>query len=407
MHPKNLSINDFFYELPDYKIARFPLKNRDESKLLFYKNKQISDHQFLELPEIISNNSLLVFNNTKVIHARLLFQKKTGATIEIFCLEPADKSAREAFNSTLNCTWKCLVGNAKRWKREILQKEIIYKEKKIQLNAIFMDQTDDYVIIQFSWNNDSINFGELLQQSGLLPLPPYLNRTANKDDESSYQTVFAKEQGSVAAPTAGLHFTTRLTKQLQQKNISSAELTLHVGAGTFKPVKSLLMEGHQMHRESIYVNLNTLEKIFDALVNNQPIIPVGTTSLRTLESVYWHGVKLLSGVQSAPQMDLHQWEAYQLPDHFLPVDAFKAIMENLKKNRMDELTGFTSILIAPGYKFKIADVLITNFHQPNSTLLLLVAAFVGADWEKIYTHALTNSYRFLSFGDSSILFKNQ
>lgn len=405
MNPKNISISDYSYHLPENKIAKFPIDQRDQSKLLLYKNGSISDKHFYDLPRILPEKSLLVFNNTKVIHARIVFQKISGTQIEIFCLEPLSGNYSLTLGSTQTCTWKCMVGNAKRWRGEILQKEILFRDKTIVLKAQLIAQNHENFTVNFSWNDETLNFAELLQVAGQLPIPPYLNREATEADELNYQTIFAKKEGSVASPTAGLHFTQTVLEQLKNKGIKTSELTLHVGAGTFKPVKSQTMENHEMHSETIFVSLETLINIKKALAKQREIIPVGTTSLRTLESIYWHGVKLLCKIQNEPILHLQQWEVYQLPGHFLPVDAFNAVIINLIENEKHELSGQTQILIAPGYEFKVAHILITNFHQPNSTLLLLVAAWAGNDWTKIYSHALENNYRFLSFGDSSILFK--
>ncbi|MDP1726320.1 MAG: S-adenosylmethionine:tRNA ribosyltransferase-isomerase [Bacteroidota bacterium] len=405
MNPKNISISDYSYHLPEDKIAKFPLDQRDQSKLLLYKNGSISDKHFYDLPRILPEKSLLVFNNSKVIHARIVFQKISGTQIEIFCLEPVSGNYKQALGSTRTCNWNCMVGNAKRWKGEILQKEIFFHDKTFILNAELTAQSQENFTVRFSWDDETLHFAEVLSIAGLLPIPPYLNRDVTEADEINYQTIFAKKEGSVASPTAGLHFTDTVLEQLKMKKIKSTGLTLHVGAGTFKPVKSQILEHHEMHSETVFVSIETLVNIKKALEKKRKVIPVGTTSLRTLESIYWHGVKLLSKIQTEPILQLKQWEVYQLPGNYLAIDAFNAVIINLIENEKQELTGQTQILIAPGYDFKVSDILITNFHQPNSTLLLLIAAWAGNDWTQIYAHALGNSYRFLSFGDSSILFK--
>ena len=405
MHPKDLSIEQFGYELPQEKIAKHPLPARDQSKLLVYQQGGIRDYQFSDIENLIPTNSLLLINNTKVIHARILFKKDSGANIEVFCLEPANGQYEQTFNSYGACRWICMIGNLKRWKNKLLLKEIKIAGNTVTLQAKLIGPAQNGFEVDFSWNAQSISFGKLLEFGGILPIPPYLNRETEVSDEEQYQTTYSKVEGSVAAPTAGLHFTPALLEKLKLKGINIQELTLHVGAGTFKPVKASRMEDHEMHKELIYVNLSTLREIQKALANKQPIIPVGTTSLRTIESLFWFGVKLLFHKNKGIDLEVSQWDPYEMPDNIEPEKAIEAVILHMVDHNIQEISGHTQLLIAPGYKVKIADALVTNFHQPGSTLLLLVAAFVGDDWTKIYNHALIHDYRFLSFGDASLLFR--
>ena len=404
MHPKDLSIQDFTYNLPDDKIAKFPLPKRDESKLLIYKNGNISESIYKNLPQALPENTLLVFNNTKVVEARLLFKNSTGANIELFCLEPADDYAdiTTAMLQKQKVLWKCLVGNAKKWKDDFLVKEILHNNFSFTLQAKKMERQNDYFLVAFSWNIDEYSFAEVLHFAGRIPLPPYLNRKEEEKDKETYQTVYAKHDGSVAAPTAGLHFTEQLLNDLKEKNIREAFVTLHVGAGTFKPVKSDTMETHEMHSEFIDVSV----ELIDALIKNhdEKIVAVGTTSLRTIESLYWLGVKILTGNF---HLELSQWEAYVLPQHYAKEEALAALKNYLQQKKQVRLLTKTQIIIAPGYHLRIADGLITNFHQPKSTLLLLVAATIGNDWKKVYDYALENNFRFLSYGDGGLLWKKK
>ena len=410
MHPKNINIKDFSYELPDDRIAKFPMPDRDQSKLLVYKNAEITEHIFSEIDEYLPNNSLIVFNNTKVIHARILFQKESGAQIEIFCLEPFEhKDFQLSFNSKKSCVWKCMIGNLKRWKDldEILVKTIPSPYGDIELKAERIKKIDDAFIIKFSWQPEELQFAEVLHHAGILPLPPYLNRKNIDSDEDRYQTVYAKHEGSVASPTAGLHFTEPVFEKLRQKNIHPLYLTLHVGAGTFKPIKTEVLSEHVMHEETVSISKKSLEGILDHLINKKSIIAVGTTSARTLESIYWHGVQLINK-KAKNEMNISQWTPYEdLENEISSIKSIEAIIENLEQNRLEELHGSTQIIIAPGYQFKIVDILITNFHQPENTLILLIAAFVGDQWKTIYDYALNNDFRFLSFGDSSLLFRDR
>ena len=404
MHPKDLSIQDFTYHLPDDKIAPFPLLQRDESKLLIYDNGNITQSIYKNLPDVLPADTLLVFNNTKVVEARLLFKNSTGANIELFCLEPADNYAdiTTAMLQKQKVLWKCFVGNAKKWKEEFLIKKILHAHFSFTLQAKKIEKQNDYFLVEFSWNADEYSFAEVLHFAGQLPLPPYLNRDAEEKDKETYQTVYAKYDGSVAAPTAGLHFTENLLNELKEKNIHTSFVTLHVGAGTFKPVKSDTMETHEMHAEFIDVSI----ELIDTLLNNTDgkIVAVGTTSLRTIESLYWMGVKVLGNNFDT---ELTQWEAYGLPQHYTKQEALTALKNYLRQKNQVRLLTKTQIIIAPGYQLRIADGLITNFHQPKSTLLLLVAAVIGDNWKKVYEHALKNNFRFLSYGDGSLLWKKQ
>jgi len=407
MHPKDLQIKDFSYHLPDERIAKYPLANRDQSKLLIYKGKQISESVYHQIAKEIPENSLLLFNNTKVVEARILFQKETGATIEIFCLEPDDRypDITTAMLQKGKVFWKCLVGGAKKWKEPQISKSILIGGKTIAFTAERREQIADYYLIEFNWVYADISFAEILHAAGLIPLPPYLNRAAEKSDLDRYQTIYAKYDGSVAAPTAGLHFTEAVFEQLDAKNIERAYLTLHVGAGTFKPVKAEKIEGHEMHAEFIEVSVALIQKIISKL--NETIIPVGTTSMRTIESLYWLGVKtILRSDIALSELVINQWDPYTLDASSISAsEALQALIVWMQKNELELLITKTQIIIAPGYSFKIAKALITNFHQPQSTLLLLVSALIGEEWKRVYEYALENDFRFLSYGDGGLLWK--
>lgn len=405
--PKQLNILDFSFVLPDEKIAKFPLENRDESKLLIYKNATISDGIFKQIDTYLPENSLVVFNNTRVVHARLLFNRLTGAQIEIFCIEPLHHlDYQQAFVSKQTSTWKCMVGNAKKWKEDWLEKQVETPLGDVILKATKKENTGELTVVDFTWNNNDLAFAEVLHYAGILPLPPYLNRKTEAADEERYQTVYAKVAGSVAAPTAGLHFTPAVFEQLKQKQITVDEVTLHVGAGTFKPVKTEALVDHEMHEETLYVELSTLKNIATCLSAKNTLVVVGTTSMRTLESLFWHGVKILLN-KAAKEVEIKQWDAYELDaGEITSYQAITAIIHSMEKDNEYVLVGSTQIILAPGYQFRLVDALITNFHQPENTLILLIAAFVGKDWRIIYEHALANNYRFLSYGDSSLLFKN-
>jgi S-adenosylmethionine:tRNA ribosyltransferase-isomerase len=409
--PKQLQIKDFDYDLPEEKIAKYPLKKRDASKLLVYDKGQIKEDSFINLPNYLQNDSLIIFNNTKVVEARLLFKKTTGTTIEIFCLEPADNypDITTAMLQHKKVLWKCLVGNAKKWKDEMLLKTIAHAGKEIEFSAKKISRQGENFIIEFLWNDAVLSFAEVLHLAGVIPLPPYMHRDADEEDKTRYQTMYAKHDGSVAAPTAGLHFTDNVFKSLSAKNITRDFVTLHVGAGTFKPVKTTTIEAHEMHAEFFEVNVELIQKLINNLNGN--IIAVGTTSLRTIESLYWMGVKIgqRSTVNSQQQLRLEdisiqQWDAYELYDAVSSKDALQALLEWMHANNINKLIAKTQIIIAPSYTLKIAKALVTNFHQPRSTLLLLVAAVIGNDWKKVYDHALNNNFRFLSYGDSCLFF---
>lgn len=404
-HPKALKIKDFTYDLPEARIAKFPLDERSAAKLLVYRAGKIQDHAFTELPALLPPQSLLVFNNTRVVQARLFFQRATGSTIEVFCLEPVAPSAemQQAMQQTHCCTWNCLVGNAKKWKEPELSLAIpLANQQTGQLTVRKGERQADSYLIHFSWTPASLTFAEILEQAGNLPLPPYLNRPATAADRQTYQTVYARQEGAVAAPTAGLHFTSQVFRDLAARNIPTQEVTLHVGAGTFKPVKAAEMAGHSMHGEEIYVNAGVIEQLLKHLPH--PLIPVGTTSLRTLESLYWLGLRLIREPGLGPaELHVPQWLPYENEEAFSPELALKALLDFLSLHQLDHIRATTQLLIAPGYTFKLVTGLVTNFHQPESTLLLLVSALVGSDWRKVYHHALQHGYRFLSYGDSSLL----
>jgi S-adenosylmethionine:tRNA ribosyltransferase-isomerase len=407
MHPKKISIKDYTYDLPEEKIARYPLNLRDASKLLIYKEGKITEDIYGNLATHLPENSLLVFNDTKVVEARILFQKPTGGTIEIFCLEPHEQygDITSAMLQQGTVSWKCLVGGASKWKRgQLLEKKLAIGDKEIILRGKYIERRADYFIIELSWSPLSMSFAELLHHAGAIPLPPYINRKPETSDTERYQTIYAQADGSVAAPTAGLHFTNTLFEKLEEKNIQTAFITLHVGAGTFKPVKSETLEDHDMHAEFIDVTRKTIETILQ--YRDHKIIATGTTSLRTLESLYWLGIKTFL-FPDQTKLQLTQWEPYELPDKNIPAEtALESLLNWMKKNNTERLITKTQIIIAPGYRVKMVDGLLTNFHQPNSTLLLLVAALTGSDWRKIYAYALDNDFRFLSYGDGSLLWVN-
>ena len=395
MTVKQINISDYNYNLPDERIAKFPLEKRDSSKLLTYVSGNVSTNVFSSLPDILPANSCLVFNNTKVIQARLEFFKSTGSRIEIFCLEPQEPSSYElSLSSTQSCVWKCMVGNLKKWKGEVLKKEV--GSDNLILEAERLETSGNTSYIKFSWNN-GISFAEVLDLLGELPIPPYLNRKTQESDKTTYQTVYSKIKGSVAAPTAGLHFTPEVISALHTKGIKTMELTLHVGAGTFQPVKAEEIGGHAMHAEKIEVSKEFIENLIENLGN---IVAVGTTSVRTLESLYYLGVKLHNGDTS---LLVNQWEPYDSEKVLSARESLEAILNYMQQTQSNILYATTQIMIVPGYKFNIVNVLITNFHQPKSTLLLLLAAFVGEKWRDLYKYALENDYRFLSYGDSSVL----
>ncbi len=416
---KHIHISDFNYELSDERIAKFPLQQRDHSKLLIYQHGEVSDDVFLNLPNHLPQGALMVFNNTRVIQARLHFRKETGALIEVFLMEPAlPADYEQMFQTTGKCSWLCMVGNLKKWKDGPLMRDFEIKGKALTLSAT-MDRNKTMeksggtnYWVDFEWDNPEVNFAEILEAVGELPIPPYLNRATQESDKTTYQTVYSKIKGSVAAPTAGLHFTDAVLHDLDQKGVVRDEVTLHVGAGTFKPVKSVEIEDHHMHTEYIVVHRHTFERL---LQHDCSVIAVGTTSVRTLESLYYMGVKLAMNPQCTEE-DLHvnQWEPYDLPHNeegLVLVDgepvsveqSVRNLLDYLNRDGLEALHSSTQIIIAPGYVYKIVKMLVTNFHQPQSTLLLLVSAFLKGDWRKVYDYALSHDFRFLSYGDSSLL----
>jgi len=407
MHPKNISIADYTYLLPEEKVAAFPLPQRDASRLLIYKDGIITEDTYANIATYLPENSLLVFNNTKVISARILFQKLTGGVIEIFCLEPLnDFEHNTAMQKKGNAKWKCMIGGASKWKQNSLIKKIKIADEEILLEVKLIDKLEDSYAAEFSWQPSHYSFAEIIRCAGETPLPPYIKRNADENDKHRYQTIYALYDGSVAAPTAGLHFTKEVFESFIKKNIAVDYVTLHVGAGTFKPVKSTKMEDHEMHSEWMDVKIKMIEALLLNLHHN--ITATGTTSLRTIESLYWLGVKTILNPEIAQEkLVIHQWDVYEeflAENNYTSLEALSALIKWMKKNNLEQLVTKTQILISPGYKFKIANSLITNFHQPNSTLLLLVAAAVGDSWRKIYDYALKNDFRFLSYGDGSLLF---
>ena len=404
METKHIHISDYNYPLPDERIAKFPLAKRDDSKLLVYNKGIVSEDRFFNLSKYLPQGALMVFNNTKVIQARLHFRKETGALIEVFLLEPAKPADYEQmFQTKGSCSWLCLVGNLKKWKEGTLTRQLTINDETLNFTATRGEIHGTSHWIDFSWDNDHISFAEILESMGELPIPPYLNRETQESDKTTYQTVYSKIKGSVAAPTAGLHFTPSVLSSLDNHGIDREELTLHVGAGTFKPVKSEEISDHEMHTEYICVRRQTLEKL---LKHDCCAIAVGTTSVRTLESLYYMGLKVLKNpLISEAELHVYQWEPYESDDAALATvqQSIQALIDWLDNNHLPALHSSTQIIIAPGYKYKIVKMLVTNFHQPQSTLLLLVSAFVNGDWHKIYDYALAHDFRFLSYGDSSLL----
>jgi S-adenosylmethionine:tRNA ribosyltransferase-isomerase len=403
---KEISITQFDYDLPEHRIARYPLEQRDASKLLVLKQNHLSQTVFNRIGDHLPANALLVLNETKVVQARLRFHTKNGAAVELFVLEPADVSMdfQLAYAQTSPVTWNCLVGNSKRWNQGLLVKSITIKGQSIDLEAERIKKKDGYSVIRFSWSEPQLSFAELLDAAGETPLPPYLNRKAEPDDKTRYQTVFARMEGSVAAPTASLHFTDALLADLQKQGVEFEKLILHVGAGTFKPVSAAQIGEHQMHAEQIQVSRQVLQNLLQSI--NRPVIPVGTTAMRTLESLYWFGLMLYEDGLSKRDFNLDQWFPYQ--NHpVLPsvVASLSRLIAYLDHHALESFKATTALMIAPGYKIKMVNGLITNFHQPKSTLLLLVAALIGEQWKTAYQYALEHDFRFLSYGDACLLFK--
>lgn len=408
-NPRTLSIKDYTYSLPEEYMAKYPLAERDASRLLIYKDGKIDESTYRNIAEYIPEKSLLVFNNTKVVEARLLFQKPSGSVIEIFCLEPHEQYAdvTKAMMQPGKVLWKCLIGGASKWKNgQLLEKKIQLPASQIILTAKYIEKQTDCFIIELSWQPSSLSFAEILHYTGAIPLPPYIKRTVELSDTERYQTIYAAPEGSVAAPTAGLHFTNQIFEELKKKNIDTTFVTLHVGAGTFKPVKADRMNDHEMHAEFIEVSRPLIERLINNI--NGTIIATGTTSLRTIESLYWLGVKMIIGnkqwaIYNGQIIELGQWEVYEMEQEISAKEALQSLLRWMNENKLERLIAKTKIIIAPGYKTRIAKALITNFHQPKSTLLLLVSALIGDDWRKVYDYALQNNFRFLSYGDGSLL----
>lgn len=403
---KKISIQDYHYQLPDSRIAKYPLPERDQSKLLIWSPQEaIRYDRFVNIGNHLPQDCLLVYNDTRVIYARIFFQKETGAEIEIFCLKPfnpADYSL--AFQTTDKCNWECMVGNSRKWKGGILQKELIINHERVILSARKISALSDGIWnIQFAWDNRQITFGKIIESTGEIPIPPYLKRKAEDSDKISYQTVYSKINGSVAAPTAGLHFTGKVLDSLRSNHIQTTGITLHVGAGTFQQVKTAEVTDHQMHTEEIMVGLPVLRQLIEHAGN---IVATGTTSVRALESIYWLGIKLIQGYIPRERLPLvGQWESYDISGNASPAESLSAVIEYLGRMQKNHLEISTQLMIIPGYEFRMIKGMITNFHQPRSTLLLLVAAFTGKAWSDIYQYALDNDFRFLSYGDSSLLLK--
>ena len=404
MDTKHIQIKDFNYNLPDERIAKFPLAKRDNSKLLLYRHGEVTEDVFHNIAQYLPKGALMVFNNTKVIQARLHFRKETGALIEVFLLEPyMPADYEQMFQTTGHCSWLCMIGNLKKWKEGTLKRTFDVKGKEVTLVAERKEDVHKSYRVDFSWDASDVSWAELLDAVGELPIPPYLNRETQESDKTTYQTVYSKIQGSVAAPTAGLHFTPEVLADIDRHGIDREELTLHVGAGTFKPVKSEEIQDHEMHTEYICVHRQTLEKL---IRHEAKAIAVGTTSVRTLESLYYIGVKLEKTLDlSEEELHVCQWEPYEnaVAKPITPIKAIENILAYLDKHGLSALHASTQIIIAPGYEYNIVKMLVTNFHQPQSTLLLLVSAFVHGDWHKIYDYALAHDFRFLSYGDSSLL----
>lgn len=399
----DIRIEDYNYPLPDERIAKYPLAERDSSKLLRYVDGQVDEHTFRDITDFLPDNAIMVFNDTKVVPARLHFVRPTGARIEIFCLQPVDPVEYNlAFASTKTCTWKCVIGNAKKWKNDTLNLYLPEnhggKAAELNMKADLVSREGETGIVTFRWDGN-LPFSNVLEICGTIPIPPYLNRDSEAIDAERYQTLYARIRGSVAAPTAGLHFTDAVLAKIREKGIDMETVCLHVGAGTFLPVKDSEVAKHPMHREPFVVTKAFLKDLIDS---HKKVIAVGTTSVRTLESLYYIGV---SCIEKGHPEDVEQWAPYTREYSYSTEEALRAIVNYLEQTSQDALTAGTRIIIVPGFKFRIVDILVTNFHQPESTLILLVSAFVGGDWKTIYDYALAHDFRFLSYGDSSLLFK--
>lgn len=408
---QNISIEDYNYPLPDERIAKYPLGERDASKLLVLKNGELTSSHFKNINDFLPKDSLLIFNETKVVRARLQFTKESGAAIEIFCLEPITGNGdyQLAFSSSSPSEWRCLVGNSRRWKSDKLSLEVeVNKTTSQQVNktkatlyAERLEKNDNYSVVRFSWEPAELSFAEILEAAGEIPLPPYLHREAEASDRERYQTVFAKHEGSVAAPTAGLHFTNELIDRLKNDGIAFEEVTLHVGAGTFRPVSSETIGEHEMHSETIVVRKSCIENLIKNC--NKTIIPVGTTSMRTIESLYWIGLMLIEEGLEERNLHLNQWFPYKERESLPSAEeSLSTILKYMEMHKMEVFHASTALMIAPSCKINIAKALITNFHQPKSTLLLLVSALIGNKWKEAYQYALDNDFRFLSYGDSCL-----
>ncbi len=407
---QNITIEDYNYPLPDDRIAKYPLSERDASKLLVLKNDEIHSSHFRNIADFLPKDSLLIFNETKVVRARLQFIKESGAAIEIFCLEPITGNGdyQLAFSSQSPSEWKCLVGNSRRWKNDklSLNVNVSQQDTKATLYAERLEKNDNYSVIRFSWEPANMSFAEILEAAGEIPLPPYLHREAELSDRERYQTVFAKHEGSVAAPTAGLHFTKELIQELEDKSISFEEVTLHVGAGTFRPVSSETIGEHEMHSETIVVKKSCIENLIENC--NKTIIPVGTTSMRTIESLYWLGLMLMEEGMEERQLHLNQWFPYKERESLPSAkESLSSIVKYMELHNMSDFHASTALMIAPSCSINVAKALITNFHQPKSTLLLLVSALIGEKWKEAYQYALDNDFRFLSYGDSCLFIPQQ
>lgn len=404
---KKINIEDFSYDLPAGRIANYPLPERDTSKLLVYQDGKLKEDRYLHIADYLPEGALLIFNDTRVVEARILFQKPTGGSIEIFCLSPHERYSdiTTAMLQKGEVWWNCLIGGASKWKKGmVLQKEVVVSGKEIILNAVFKERREDSFVIELQWSPSELSFAEVLHTMGFIPLPPYIKRKVEESDNERYQTIYAKQDGSVAAPTAGLHFTDRIFSSLREKNIRHDFITLHVGAGTFKPVKSERIADHVMHTEMMEVRRETIENVLGSVGK---VYCVGTTSLRTVESLYWMGVKAMTDPSIEPdRLNISQWEVYEsLADHVAtPRQSLEALLDWMKRNEIDRLVAETQIMIVPGYSFRMIEGLVTNFHQPRSTLLLLVAALIGDHWKEVYRYAVEHDFRFLSYGDGCLLF---
>lgn len=400
----DLRIEDYDYPLPDERIAKYPLEKRDESKLLEYRDGQITSHHFYDIPSLLPENSLMIFNDTKVVPARLHFCRPTGAHIEVFCLEPVEpKEYNLAFSAAGRCRWKCIVGNVKRWKSDILalyNPDSSAEISSMGLKAALVERNGETAVVEFTWEDGS-PFSRVLEVCGSIPIPPYLNRETEDIDKDRYQTLYAHYRGSVAAPTAGLHFTESVLDEIRSRGIDTEAVCLHVGAGTFLPVKSSRVSEHTMHREPFAVSRELIRKLRDG---DKTVIAVGTTSVRTLESLYFAGAEC---IEKGHPDEICQWEPYEKDYGYSLAESMDALLKYMDAGNMDTFITGTRIIIVPGYRFRVVDVLVTNFHQPQSTLLLLISAFVGGHWKPIYDYALANGFRFLSYGDSSLLFRQE